>query len=387
MSGMQTPKKHAMAGSPARDAQASRHQLRTELAAAVAGMQARAPACDRDIAFPADDIALLRRLGALTAPIPAEYGGLGLGTEPEAALDIMDVLRLVGRGNLSVGRLYEAHVNVLRLVMRYGTRSQRRRAAAAARDGRLFGLWVTDAPEAPVVLTDDRVLHGAKSPCSGAGHIGNALVTAQLASDGTHMLLIELPPGQPADENGWPMQGMRAACNGCVSLEHIAVGHEALIGDAGAYLRQPEFSGGAWRGMAVALGGMEALVAEQRRMLKGNGRAAEELQRARIGQSLIALETARMWVRRAAVLAESGTNDSGDVANGVNLARIAVEAAGLEIIRLAQRGLGLSGFRTGTLAELLLRDLATYLRQPAPDITLLDAATHFTMHDLPALSD
>lgn len=303
MFGMQSPTKPATTGSHARDTEACRRQLRIQLATEVTGMQARAPAHDRDIAFPADDIELLRRLGALTAPVPTEYGGLGLGTEPKAALDIMDVLRLIGRGNLSVGRLYEAHVNVLRLVTRYGTRSQRRRAAAAAQDGRLFGLWVTDASDAPVVLADDLVLHGAKSPCSGAGYIQHALVTAQLASGGTHMLLIELPPGQPADKNGWPMQGMRAACNGCVSLEQIAIGREAFIGDAGAYLRQPEFSAGAWRGMAVALGGMEALIAEQRRMLRG-GRAAAGLQRARTGESLIALETARMWVRRAALLAE-----------------------------------------------------------------------------------
>ena len=105
----------------------------------------------------------------------------------------------------------------------------------------------------------------------------------------------------------------------------------------------------------------------------------------RIGEALIALETARMWVHRAALLAESGTDDPGDVANGVNLARIAVETAGLDIIRLAQRGLGLAAFRLGSLAELLLRDLATYLRQPAPDITLTEAATHFTARDLPPL--
>lgn len=47
-----------------------------------------------------------------------------------------------------------------------------------------------------------------------------------------------------------------------------------------------------------------------------------------------------------------------------------MEFAGLDIIRLVQRSLGLTAFRAGTLTELLLRDLATYLRQPAPDIAL-----------------
>ena len=368
-----------------RGGMAHRRLLRKELVGAVADMQARAPALDQGSAFPAEDIALLRRLGALAAPVPTELGGLGLGTEPDAALDIMEVLRLIGRGNLSVGRLYEAHVNALRLVMRDGTPAQRRRSAVAAREGGLFGFWVTDAPDAPVVLREDSMLHGAKSPCSGAGHIRHALVTARLATGATHMLTVELPPERPADEAAWLMQGMRAACNGRVSLDGISTGRDAVIGEAGAYLRQPEFSAGAWRGMAVALGGMEALVGAMREMLVARGRAGDPHQRVRIGEALIALETARMWVHRAALLAESGTGDPGDVANGVNLARIAVETAGLDIIRLAQRGLGLAAFQFGSLAELLLRDLATYLRQPAPDITLTEAATHFTARDLPPL--
>jgi alkylation response protein AidB-like acyl-CoA dehydrogenase len=364
---------------------ARRRLLREELAGAVADMQDRAAALDQAGAFPTEDIAHLRRLRALAAPVPTGLGGLGLGTEPDAALDVMDVLRLIGRGNLSVGRLYEAHVNALRLIMRDGTPAQRRRSAAAALEGALFGLWVTDAPDAPVMLEEDFVLRGAKSPCSGAGHIRHALVTARLASGATHMLVVELLREQPVGQVGWPMQGMRAACNGRVSLDGIAAGRDAMIGEAGAYLRQPDFSAGAWRGMAVAFGGIEALVGVMREMLTARGRAEDPHQRARIGEALIALETARMWVHRASLLAESGTGDPGDIANGVNLARIAVETAGLDVIRLVQRGLGLAAFRSGALAELLLRDLATYLRQPAPDITLTDAAAHFTSRDLPPL--
>jgi len=358
--------------------------LRKELAGAVADMQARAPALDQNGAFPTKDIALLRRLGLLAAPVPTELGGLGLGTEPDAALDIMEVLRLIGRGNLSVGRLYEAHVNALRLIMRDGTLAQRQHSGKAALEGALFGLWVTDAPDAPVVLGENFVLQGAKSPCSGAGQIRHALVTARLASGATHMLAIELR-GPPAGEMAWPMQGMRAACNGRVSLDGLAIGRDAVIGKAGAYLRQPDFSTGAWRGMAVALGGMEALVHAMRDMLAERGRSEDPHQRVRIGEALIALETARMWVHRAALLAESGTGDPGDVANTVNLARIAVETAGLDIIRLAQRSLGLIAFRIGAPPELLLRDLATYLRQPAPDVTLTEAAAHFAIRDLPPL--
>lgn len=70
----------------------------------------------------------------------------------------------------------------------------------------------------------------------------------------------------------------------------------------------------------------------------------------------------------------------------MNLARIAVQAAGLEVIQIAQRALGLGAFRHGTLAELLFRDVATYLRQPAPDETLTDGALRFMTRDLPPLA-
>ena len=104
-----------------------------------------------------------------------------------------------------------------------------------------------------------------------------------------------------------------------------------------------------------------------------------------LAKHYIALETARMWVHRAALLGEASEGDAGDIANTVNLTRIAVETAGLDIIRLVQRSLGLTAFRAGTLTELLFRDLATYLRQPAPDIVLDEAAAHFTTRDLPML--
>jgi hypothetical protein len=43
-------------------------------------------------------------------------------------------------------------------------------------------------------------------------------------------------------------------------------------------------------------------------------------------------------------------------------------------MRLIQRSLGLSSFRQGTAIEHICRDLSTYLRQPAPDEVLTEAA-------------
>jgi alkylation response protein AidB-like acyl-CoA dehydrogenase len=351
------------------------------LALRIPEMQQRALRLDRSAGFPTEDVDLLRSLGALAAPLPLELGGRGWGTQPEGAIALMQALRLLGQGNLSVGRLYEAHVNALRLVARFGTRDQTLASARDARDGHLFGLWVTDAPEAPLRLGENDVLTGSKAPCSGAGYATRALVTAELPSGGTNMLIITTPGGECTDRTHWDTQGMRSACNGMVILDGIRP--SAVIGSAGDYLRQPDFSAGAWRTSAVTLGGLEALVAEMRRHLVQRGRDRDLYQRARVGEALIAQETARFWVGRAAMFGEAQDGDANDVVNTVNLARIAVETACLDVLRIAQRALGFAAFRRGELSELLLRDLATYLRQPAPDETLANAAAHFMQRGIP----
>ena len=127
-------------------------------------MQQRAPLLDRTAAFPTREVDRLRTLGALAAPVPTALGGLGWGTEPQAALPLMQALRLLGCGNLSVGRLYEAHVNALRLAVRYGGPEQARLVTEDALAGHLFGLWVTDPPDAPLRLGQHGFVLAARRP-------------------------------------------------------------------------------------------------------------------------------------------------------------------------------------------------------------------------------
>ena len=46
-------------------------------------------------------------------------------------------------------------------------------------------------------------------------------------------------------------------------------------------------------------------------------------------------------------------------------------------MQAVQRSLGLSAFGQGNLVERICRDLGTYLRQPAPDEVLTEAAAYF----------
>ena len=119
------------------------------------------------------------------------------------------------------------------------------------------------------------------------------------------------------------------------------------------------------------------------RSLRDVGRLDSPHAQARLGQAFIARETSRLWVQAAARVAEDPAAETGYRVATVGLARIAVETACLDAMRLVQRSLGLSAFRQGNPVERICRDLSTYLRQPAPDEVLTEAAAWFADHPRP----
>ncbi|MCJ2099564.1 acyl-CoA dehydrogenase family protein [Methylobacterium sp. E-046] len=337
----------------------------------------RARAEDRDDGFPSDDVADLVRLGLLAAPVPAGWGGAGLGEEP-GARNLIDVLRLVGSGSLALGRVYEGHVNALQLVARHGDPDQCARLFADARAGHLFGVWNTEPPGGGLLLAEDEAgyrLTGVKTFASGAGFVTRALVTTRApGGEGTLMLVVPLAPVAGADLSPWQAQGMRASATGTLDFDGLRVPADAVLGGPDGYFRQPDFSAGAWRFTAVQLGGIEAVFDAWRTHLVQLGRGADPHQLARLGEGAIAVEGARQWVVRAAALAADGVLAPERMVAFVNLCRLAVEKAGLDVLRLAQRSVGLQGFLRTHPLERLSRDLATYLRQPGPDRALTAAA-------------
>src|SRR3954454_24776309 len=135
------------------------------MAELVPWMQDRAGALDRDGVFPDQEMVRLRDAGALSPRLPV--AGVG------SADDLVALLTLVGQGNLSVGRLLEAHINALHLIARYGS---------GRRDERLYGLWVTDPAVGGLSMRrcgGRIVLSGGKQFCSGSGHATGAVVTAR----------------------------------------------------------------------------------------------------------------------------------------------------------------------------------------------------------------
>jgi alkylation response protein AidB-like acyl-CoA dehydrogenase len=350
-------------------------QLLARVSEMIPQMQRHAGRLDRESEFPVAEFDELREIAALSAVVPERFGGLGFGTESKGTLGLFNLLRLIGRGNLATGRVFEGHVNAIALVALYGSEEQLAKASQDATEGHLFAVWNTEPPEGLRVVGAN--LKGSKVFCSAAGHATRALVTARNENGESRMLLLSLERGKRTEPVEFRPQGMRAAATGRVVFDGFSVSADAFIGHPDDYTKEPAFSAGAWRASAVTVGGLEGLIEEARAQLVARGRHRDPHQQARMGRAIIAQETARLWCRRAALIAEGSGAVSEEKTAYVNLGRIAIETATMDAMRLIQRSLGLAGFLEPNPVERLMRDLGTYLRQPAPDEALTEAARWF----------
>ncbi len=243
--------------------------------------------------------------------------------------------------------------------------------------GKLFGVWNTDDANGLRLIhgRGRSRLEGRKILASGAGHIERPLITAT-DEEGRRLMVLPKLDASRADLSGWTAQGMRASATGAVDFTGVEIKPIEIVGQDGDYERQPWFSVGAWRFAAVHVGGMERLFGLLRRHLQVTSRGQDPHQAARLGRAAMTVETARLWVAQAASFSEAplGSKAPEQLVAYVNLSRLAVEAAALDLLQLVQRSVGLQAFLRPNPIERISRDLATYLRQPGPDRALTDAA-------------
>lgn len=341
---------------------------------------------DRDDAFPEEEFQRIAAAGLLAAPLPRALGGADLGGVPGATLPLLELLAQLGRGNLSVGRLYEGHVNALHLLCRFGTAAQVFTAAADVRErSLLFGVWNTEATDGVRLTPGTDAMYrmtGAKTFASGAGRVARPMVNGALPDGGWQMCLVPMERAVARiDPSSWHPLGMRASGSYRIAFDGVELAKDALIGAPGDYYRQPWFSGGAIRFAAVQLGGAMALLDATRAYLRDLNRTGDPYQRARVGEMAIAVESGALWLRGAATVADRSAFAGGGEADApfvahVNMARTAIERICLDVMRLAEQAVGARGLLPPYPFERIIRDLTLYLRQPAPDAALAGAGQY-----------
>lgn len=315
--------------------------------------------------FPRESVEAIVRAGLHKSFAPPPSGGRSFDDTPSENAALLDVLRGIGRADLSLGRLYEGHVNALKLFDWHGSPEQKAWLGQRLDDGKLFGVWATEPPPGVTLgaETAGSRLAGSKMFASGAGGLGHAVVTARLEDGRTQLAVIPADDPARADLSGWRVRGMRATVSGSYDLSGLACAPMQLLGKPDDYGTEPRFTAGAWRFTAVHLGGIEALLIETRKGLSEAARA-DPLQRLKFAEAVVAARTAYLWVREAA---QRAAIDSPDAPAFARMTRGVVERAGLDVMELAARMIGTRSAFDGQRIDKIIRDLSLYLRQAGPD--------------------
>ena len=333
---------------------------------------------------PDDAIDALASAGWLVAPLPVAAGGAGLGTssDPDAIRLALDALRGLGRADLPLARLYEGHVNAVKLVELHADERLRELVRGRVRAGTLLGVWGAPGRDPLRVASTGPGgwrLAGAKAFASGLGTVGLAVVTVEdpHEPETSRLLLVDVddPARQHPDE--WRASGMRATRSGGYRFDGVRVAPGRVVGAPDVYEREPWFEGGTWRYVAAHVGAMEGLVDATLGDLVARDRADDPHQRVRVGRAAALAVGARTLVERAAHEVESADPDDPDAARRAValalLAREGVEEGAVALMGLVERALGMAAFARGHPVERRRRDLGLYLRQAAPDAKLARA--------------
>lgn len=348
---------------------------------AFCAVAARAEEAERDPEGLKSEVALLSKAGVLTAFLPSQCGGENLATAPEASLIIFDILRRIGRANLSLGRIIEGHINAIKLVSLYGGASAIDHMSLIVREGGLLGVWGADGQK-PLRYHEEqgkRRLSGEKIFASGLGVVHLAVVTMRPSKSPDtppNLALVEVTDKHRQDVAHWDATGMRATMSGRFDFSDMRVNEENILGAPGVYECEPHFEGGIWRYCAVHLGGVEALLTVWRDILALRGRFDNPFQLNRFARAVSLCRAMASSLKDvASMVPDNAITDAHVIqrfVTSVLLARQFSEEVCLEVLALTEKSLGTAAFRPGPL-DRMRRDLSLYVRQAVPDEKLVRA--------------
>ncbi|PWS29450.1 acyl-CoA dehydrogenase [Pedobacter yonginense] len=347
-------------------------------------IEAHAAASEHDPEGLKKEFQWLKKSGLLAVVLPGEP--LDFNFPNMTAM--LELLKEVGKANLSVGRIFEGHINTLYLIHLYASPEQRTKWYDGVRDhGHLFGVWNTQAQNGIVFLKNEEQfqIQGSKTFCSGVGIVDRALVTGNIDSEdrkGWQMSIVDMSKIgiDRVDQDSWKPLGMKASRSYTVDFSGYVIDASDFISPPGTYLTQPYFSGGAIRFAAVHLGGAEAVAEHTITYLKELGRTEDPIQRMRIAKIMMQLVSGRLWLEKAGHNYDEWSNTSGESEKLIafaNMTRVSIEDICLQIMDESNKCVGARGLMAPYQLERIFRDLTFYLRQPAPDATRLNVADFF----------
>ena len=163
-------------------------------------------------------------------------------------------LMAIGREDLSVARLAEAHWDAIAILAEAG-----RRPASEC----FYGVWASEIPGKALSLTPCHGgyrIEGAKMFCSGAGLVDRALITVGIPEQ--RLIEMDLRKNFESivvDGTAWKTDAFRLTQTSTVTFNAVKVSSDAILGEAGWYLNRTGFWHGACGPAACWAGGVAGL--------------------------------------------------------------------------------------------------------------------------------
>lgn len=349
----------------------------------------RAAAYDREAAFPADDFGDLFRTGLLSAVVPAECGGFGLGPHHGNVFALWMITKEFAKADLSLARCWEGHCNSMVLLDGMATEAQKERWFNGVNDrGEIWVAW-SGEPQARASLEKIKfgttttkveggyIVDGNKAFATSAGgaHWAILLVSTAGPGGGRHntgeqdaLLLLACDLSHPSvsvDRSWWDPIGMRATASHVVQFDRTFIPDENVIGRPGQYLADgwqtcfiPHYA-------ATFLGAAEAAADFSLEYIKSQQKMADPYIQHHIGQSAVNVETGHLWLRHVADLWETGRHDEARLAG--SRARHVIEHLAEDTVRRSIRACGARSLNRPSPLERIYRDLSFYVRHDNDD--------------------
>ncbi|WDF46187.1 acyl-CoA dehydrogenase family protein [Chryseobacterium sp. KACC 21268] len=354
---------------------------------------AEASETDSVKSFPEKTLAKLKSTKFLSASIPEKLGGQNLGLIPGTNLAMLNILKNIGKGNLVMGRVLEGHINAQILIDQFGSEKQKKLFAEDAIAGKLFGVWNTQATDGTFLTKVEKniyQLNGSKTFATGTDYVSRPIVTAARKGGAWQMCVVPLDESSvKSDSSWWNPMGMQSSRSFKMTFLKTKLQKINLLGKAGEYYQQPGFSGGAVRFAAVQLGAAEQLLDETKKYLVNLNRTQDPFQKMRLGQMAIAVESGNQWIvgassRMDRYMKQPTKSEAEHFVIYANMMRTAIEQICTDVMNLCQKCVGARGLNKPYHFERIIRDLSTYLRQPAPDQVLADVGGYVLNSNVPA---
>ena len=336
-----------------------------------------APQHDREATFPHDSIDALKRAGYFSAPIPAEYGGLGV----TSVHDVVVASGRLARGDASVAIGVNMHLVILLNIVRRWQAAVRaddlRRVNAfgvslhaIARDGVIMASAVSEhgqdltRPATKATRTDTGWrIDGRKAFCTGspAATVLNTAVTFTDDDGVERYAFVGIAADAPGVEilGDWDALGMRASGSHSVSFTGVEVPRGVLrgsfaAGDSVGYMERM-LTAGLFHASA-SLGIAEAAASAAATALAKRGEP-DARSRMLVAENAIELGACRASLARAATLVDACDEELVTLFAETQAAKAFVTDASARIVDRALAASGGAGYLNGHPLARAYRDV------------------------------